>query len=130
MNARRPPELAGPPARRVFVTGASGYIASRLIPVLARRGHHIVRLTHPGRGLALPPGCTGATGDALDAERFSDGLAVADTLVHLVGVAHPSPAKAAQFQSVDLASVKAALHATRGPGFAISCMSAWPSRHP
>jgi uncharacterized protein YbjT (DUF2867 family) len=114
MNARRPPELAGPQARRVFVTGASGYIASRLIPVLAQRGHQIAGLARTGRRLALPPGCTGVTGDALDAKSFRSALAGADTLVHLVGVAHPSPAKAAQFQSVDFASVKAALDATRG----------------
>jgi uncharacterized protein YbjT (DUF2867 family) len=33
--------------------------------------------------------------------------------VHLVGIAHPSPAKARQFLSVDLASVRAALDVAR-----------------
>jgi uncharacterized protein YbjT (DUF2867 family) len=34
-----------------------------------------------------------------------------DTLVHLIGTPNPSPAKAAEFQRVDLASVRAAVEA-------------------
>lgn len=34
-----------------------------------------------------------------------------DTFVHLVGVAHPSPAKAAQFREIDLVSIQAAVKA-------------------
>jgi uncharacterized protein YbjT (DUF2867 family) len=52
-----------------------------------------------------------AQGDALDASTYRGRVAPADTFVHLVGVAHPSPAKAAQFQSVDLASTRAAVAA-------------------
>lgn len=40
----------------------------------------------------------------------------ADTLVHLVGVAHPGPAKAAAFRHVDLASLQAAVLASRHAG--------------
>jgi uncharacterized protein YbjT (DUF2867 family) len=47
-------------------------------------------------------------GDALDAASYSAAVPPAETFVHLVGVAHPSPAKAEQFRSVDLASVRAA----------------------
>jgi uncharacterized protein YbjT (DUF2867 family) len=36
--------------------------------------------------------------------------------VHLVGVAHPSPAKAAQFRSIDLASAKEAISAATSVG--------------
>jgi uncharacterized protein YbjT (DUF2867 family) len=46
-------------------------------------------------------------GDALDAASYSSAVQPAETFVHLVGVAHPSPAKAEQFRSVDLASVRA-----------------------
>ena len=37
-------------------------------------------------------------------------------MVHLVGVSHPSPAKAAQFRTVDLAGALAALSAARSSG--------------
>ena len=43
-------------------------------------------------------------------------IAPADTLVHLVGVARPSPAKARSFLDIDLASVRAAARAARSSG--------------
>jgi uncharacterized protein YbjT (DUF2867 family) len=51
------------------------------------------------------------TGNALDAASYRDAVAGCDTLVHLVGVAHPSPAKAAEFRSVDLVSARQAVAA-------------------
>jgi uncharacterized protein YbjT (DUF2867 family) len=50
-------------------------------------------------------------GDALRAHDYGAPLAGVSTVVHLVGVAHPSPAKAAEFRSVDLASARAAVDA-------------------
>ena len=100
----------------VFVTGATGYIGRRLIPALHARGHRVSALARRGREAALPPGCTAVIGDALDAAAYQGDLAGADTLVHLVGVAHPSPAKATQFLSVDLASTEAAVAAALHAG--------------
>jgi uncharacterized protein YbjT (DUF2867 family) len=51
------------------------------------------------------------TGDALDENSFRDKIGDAATLVHLVGVSHPSPAKVTEFRDVDLASLNAALAA-------------------
>jgi len=97
----------------VFVTGANGYLGRRLVPALLARGHRVTALVRPGRESLLPGGCRVLTGDALDPASFQDGLGHADTLVHLVGVAHPSPAKAAAFRQVDLASLQAAVTAAR-----------------
>ena len=95
----------------VFVTGAGGFMGSRLCAELLRRGHTVSGLVRPGSEAKLPPGCRAVTGDALDASTWRQQLAGCDALVHLVGVAHPSPAKAAQFRSVDLAGARAALSA-------------------
>jgi uncharacterized protein YbjT (DUF2867 family) len=107
--------IASAPPRGVFVTGGTGYIGSRLIPALLARGHRVTALARRESAAALPGGCTAVTGDVLDDASFRDRLGGADTVVHLVGVAHPGPAKAAQFLSVDLASVRsvvsAAMHA-------------------
>jgi uncharacterized protein YbjT (DUF2867 family) len=55
-------------------------------------------------------------GNALEAATFAAAIPRGATLVHLIGTPHPSPAKAAEFQSVDLASIHAATAAARRAG--------------
>src|SRR5581483_667834 len=93
-------------ARRVFITGGTGYIGCHLIPRLISRGHDVTALVRNGSEGKLPSGCRVVVGDALDGSTFRDRVAPADTFVQLVGVPHPSPAKAAQFRSIDLVSVR------------------------
>ena len=90
--------------RTVFITGGTGYIGRRLIPLLLARGHGVRALVRKGSGKKLPAGCIGVPGDALDRTTFAGQIAPADTLIQLVGVPHPSPSKAAQFRTVDLVS--------------------------
>jgi uncharacterized protein YbjT (DUF2867 family) len=94
-------------SRHVFVSGGTGYVGSRLIPRLLERGHRVRALVRPGSESKLPVGAEAVLGDALQSATFAARVAPCDTFVQLVGVAHPSPAKAAQFRSVDLASARA-----------------------
>jgi uncharacterized protein YbjT (DUF2867 family) len=55
-------------------------------------------------------------GNALDPATFTARVAPAGTFLQLVGVAHPSPAKAEQFRSVDLASARASAEAAASAG--------------
>ncbi|HKW79677.1 MAG TPA: NAD(P)H-binding protein, partial [Casimicrobiaceae bacterium] len=66
----------------------------------------------------VPPGAHAVAGDALDAASYVAALRPGDTLVHLVGTPHPGPAKAALFERVDLASVRAAARAAQQAGIA------------
>lgn len=68
-------------------------------------------LVRPGSEGRLPIGCEAVSGDALHGLSYAARVAPADTFVHLVGVSHPSPAKAQEFLRVDLASVAAAVPA-------------------
>lgn len=95
----------------VFITGATGYMGRSLIPALVARGHRVRALARETSAHRLPPGAEIVIGNALDPDTFSSAVAPADTLVHLVGTPHPSPAKAASFRDVDLPSVDAALAA-------------------
>ena len=104
--------------RHVFVTGATGYLGRRLIPELLARGHAVRALVRRGSRDRAPRGCEAVTGDALSGETFRARVAPCDTLVHLIGVAHPSPAKAALFRSVDLASLEASVDAAVASGIA------------
>lgn len=83
----------------------------RLIPRLVARGHRVQALARPSSEKMLPAGCVPVLGNVLDEASYSARVRPAEALVHLVGVAHPSPAKAEQFRSVDLASVRAAVAA-------------------
>lgn len=98
------------------MTGGTGYMGRRLIPQLVARGHRVHALVRSSAAANLPAGCEPVAGDALDAASYSAAVPPAETLVHLVGVAHPSPAKAEQFLSVDLASVRAATAAALAAG--------------
>lgn len=101
---------------KVFVTGGTGYIGSRLIPLLAERGHEIKALVRKGSETKLPAGTTLALADPLRVDSYREQVRDADTFVHLIGVAHPSPAKAKEFREIDLVSVQVAVKAAREAG--------------
>jgi uncharacterized protein YbjT (DUF2867 family) len=84
-----------------------------LIESLLSRGHVVHALVRPGSERKLPNGAVAVTGDALDAMTFASAIPPGATFVHLVGTPHPSPAKAAEFERVDLASIRAAAFAAR-----------------
>ena len=98
---------------QIFITGGTGYIGRALTRELVRRGHSVRALVRPGRDANLEAAVGAVVGDALRAETFQAAVPPADTMVHLVGTPRPSPAKAAQFEEVDLASIKAAVSAAR-----------------
>ena len=100
-------------ARQLFVTGGTGYIGGALLPALVARGHRVRALVRPGSERKVPAGCEAVVGNALDAGSFAELVPPADTLLHLVGVSHPSPWKADQFRAVDLASALATVAAAR-----------------
>ena len=105
-------------ARRVFITGGTGYLGSSLIPVLLERGHHVRGLVRPTSKGNLPGGAEVVSGDALDANSYKHLVRPADTFIHLVGVSHPSPAKAAEFRAVDLVAAREAINAAAELGIA------------
>jgi len=97
--------------RHVFVTGGTGYLGRALIEALVHRGHRVRALARRGSESKVPVGAESVTGNALDSSGWAASVVPADTLVHLVGTPHPSPAKAAEFQAVDLPSIRAAVAA-------------------
>jgi len=90
--------------QRIFVTGGTGYMGSRLIPLLHARNHDVVALVRETSRARLPAGCTPLVGDALNGDSYRDGVTGADTFIQLIGVHHPSPAKAREFVEIDLKS--------------------------
>ena len=104
--------------RSVFVTGSTGYIGRPLIGALLDRGDAVHALVRPGSEHRLPAGATPHAGDALDAATFAAAIPRGATVVHLVGTPHPNPSKAAEFERVDLQSIRATTTAARDAGAA------------
>jgi uncharacterized protein YbjT (DUF2867 family) len=98
-------------ARRIFVTGATGYLGSRLIPLLLERGHHVTALARPKSVPKVPPGCTIVVGNPLDSHTFAGQLQGSDSLVQMVGVPKPAPWKGSQFRAIDRPSAMASIRA-------------------
>src|SRR5207344_2226130 len=95
----------------VLVTGGTGYVGRCLIPELIARGHRVRALARETSLARVPEAAQAVIGDALDADSVAATLRPDDTVVHLVGTPHPSPAKAKQFEEIDLASIRATVNA-------------------
>jgi uncharacterized protein YbjT (DUF2867 family) len=100
----------------VFITGGTGYLGRTLVARLLERGHRVRALVRPGSEGRLPPGTEAVRGNALEHHSFVEAIPPADTLIHLVGTPRPSPAKAAEFRRVDLASIQASATAAAAAG--------------
>jgi uncharacterized protein YbjT (DUF2867 family) len=103
-------------SQSVFVTGGTGYIGSRLIPLLLARGHRVTALVRQESEAKLPDVTSRVVADALKSDSYTEDVRGADTFVHLIGVARPSPAKAEEFRTIDLVSMQVALKAARDAG--------------
>jgi uncharacterized protein YbjT (DUF2867 family) len=101
---------------KVFVTGGTGYMGSRLIPSLMQRGHEVKALVRKGSETKLPAGARPVLADALRMDSYTEQVRGMDTFVHLIGVPHPSPAKAKEFREIDLVSAQVAVKAARAAG--------------
>lgn len=102
----------------VLVTGGTGYVGRPLCAALVARGRRVRVLARSASLTRVAEGARAITGDALDVQSIARALPLKATLVHLVGTPHPSPAKAAEFRSVDLASIRASIAAAQTAGAA------------
>ena len=87
-----------------------------LIAALAANGYPVHALVRRSSQAKLPSVAVPVLGDVLDESTYAAAIPHGATLVHLVGTPHPNPAKAAEFRSVDLASIHAAAAAARQAG--------------
>jgi len=100
----------------VFITGGTGYIGRHVVATLLRREHRVRVLVRRGSERKAPAGCDVVAGDPFDPATFAHAIEHGDTFLQLLGVPHPSPAKARQFLDVDLRSASASIDAATAEG--------------
>jgi nucleoside-diphosphate-sugar epimerase len=83
---------------------------------MVERGHRVRALLRESSRSRLPAGCEAIVGDALHGDSYASRIAPSRTFVHLVGVSHPGPSKAAEFRHIDLKSCQEAVRAAQSAG--------------
>ncbi|NEW70617.1 SDR family oxidoreductase [Streptomyces rhizosphaericus] len=104
---------------RVFVTGASGHIASAVVPELIRAGHEVVGLARSDASAAAVKalGAEVRRGDLDDLDGLREAATDADAVVHLAFNHDAIPAgKFAEAVAADLAVVRTLGDALAGTG--------------
>jgi nucleoside-diphosphate-sugar epimerase len=94
-------------ARKIFITGATGFLGRHLTAELLKRGHLVRAIVRKGSERNVASGCEMIVGYALE-DSYAEHVKSAGTLVHLFGELHPSPWKVKEFRDIDLASAKVA----------------------
>jgi uncharacterized protein YbjT (DUF2867 family) len=100
----------------ICVTGGTGYIGCRLIPLLTKRGYFVKAVVRAGSENKFPADVAAVIADPLTENSYTESIRGCHTFIHLIGVPHPSPAKAAQFRAIDLPSVQVAVKAAADAG--------------
>lgn len=106
------------PPRSIFITGATGFIGSRLARLLVEDGHRLRCLVRPGSRVSelRALGAELVTGDVVRTPDLVAGLAGVDLAYHLAGAYRLGPGTGAELQRVNVEGTRAFLEALRRAG--------------
>ncbi|KAK9382495.1 SDR family oxidoreductase [Kockiozyma suomiensis] len=99
----------------VFVTGATGFVGSKIVDILLSRGHTVLALArNPAKAavIASKPGVTIHTGSLTDLESLKAGALAADGVIHTAFV-HDFTQYATSI-AIDLEAIKAMVGVLKG----------------
>ena len=100
-----------PSTKKVFVTGAGGFVGSAVVRALVSRGHHVVALMRGSTSPSIAPSVVPVQGDLLDPAPWRNALAGCDAVIHLVGIIREDLARGVTFQRMHLQGTQAIVDA-------------------
>ncbi|HEX5815530.1 MAG TPA: NAD-dependent epimerase/dehydratase family protein [Methylomirabilota bacterium] len=105
-------------ARRVFITGGTGFVGRAVIQALRAEGYAVRCLVRRGsepdlRGFGA---IERVEGDVMARQTLDDGLAGCDAVVHLVGIIRERPAIGSTFERVHVQGTQNVLGAAAAAG--------------
>ena len=105
-------------ARRVFVTGGTGFVGRAVIQALRAEGYAVRCLVRRGseRDLRGFGAIERVEGDVMARQSLDDGMTGCDTVVHLVGIIHERPAIGSTFERVHIQGTQNVLDAAAAAG--------------
>src|SRR5690349_8906749 len=87
-------------ARRVFVTGGSGFVGSAVIEELLARDYHVNALANRKPLPIDDSRVQSIRGDLFDNAALDSGMRGCDSVIHLVGIIIPKPSKGITFERI------------------------------
>jgi len=105
-------------ARRVFVTGGTGFVGRAVIQALRAEGYAVRCLVRRGseRDLRGFGAIERVEGDVMARQSLDDGMTGCDAVVHLVGIIHERPAIGSTFERVHIHGTQNVLDAAAAAG--------------
>lgn len=105
-------------ARRVFVTGGTGFVGRAVIQALRAEGYAVRCLVRRGseRDLRGFGAIERVEGDVMARQTLDDGMSGCDVVVHLVGIIHERPAIGSTFERVHVQGTRNVLDAAAAAG--------------
>jgi NADH dehydrogenase len=102
----------------VFLTGATGYVGSRVLRELVARGHGARCLVRePGARLAVEDDAVErVVGEVTDRGALERSIPGCDAVIHLVGIIDEKPSKGVTFEAVHHHGARNVMDAARGAG--------------
>lgn len=94
-------------SKKIFITGATGFVGSEVLNKLVERGFSIKVLVRDKTRMTLQSkNVEPVEGDVLDKSSFSESLTDVDAVIHLVGIIREFPSKGITFEKLHFNATK------------------------
>jgi nucleoside-diphosphate-sugar epimerase len=99
---------------RIFLTGATGYVGSKILAVLLEQGHEVVCLSRTNRTSGSGQRIIG---DLLQPETYAESLKQCDAVIHLVGIIREQPSRNITYDQIHVQGTQMLVNACIAAGF-------------